>query len=49
MSEGRYVWIDLEDIEAIKHITNNELETKEAFAVERIIDGYWEQPVRGAA
>jgi hypothetical protein len=38
---GRYVWIEFEDIHAIKHITNNRLETKEHYAVERIIDNFW--------
>lgn len=38
---GKWVWIDLSDIEAIKHITNNDLEVKEGFAVQRIIDAYY--------
>lgn len=36
----RLVPLHNEDIEDIRHITNNDLETKEAFAIERILDAY---------
>lgn len=38
---GRFVWIDFEDIHAIKDIANAGLEAKEEWAIERIIDAFW--------